>query len=175
MEIIKKTILKSTTFLNLVEIDYLNKNGKPSKWVSAERTANRKAVMIIATVGDRLVVNKEYRVPIGGFEWSMPAGLIDENEDIKTASIRELKEETGLNIDEFLKISPFVYNTAGLSNESISLVFVKASGEVNHSLQEESENIEVHLLSKEEVKTLMNQSDVMISAKAWLIFDRFCE
>jgi ADP-ribose pyrophosphatase len=173
MEIIEKKIIASSPYLNFVEIQFSNKNNKKSVWYSAERVGNRKAVIIVAYVGDKLVVIKEYRVPLGGFEWSFPAGLIDAGEDIETAARRELKEETGLDITEIEKISPFVYNTAGLSNESIAFIFVKAGGAVDYSGNEENENIEVFLMDKTQVKQLMNTPETMISAKAWLIFDRF--
>jgi ADP-ribose pyrophosphatase len=175
MKILQKKIIASSPYLNFAETEYSDKNGKPSVWYSAERVGNRKAVIIVPMLGDKLVVTKEYRVPIGGFEWSFPAGLIDDGESIETAARRELKEETGLDILEIEKVSPFVYNSAGLTNESIAFVFVKASGEISYSGLEESENIEVFLMDKSEIKRLLNTPSIMISAKSWLIFERFSE
>ncbi|MGN7477027.1 NUDIX hydrolase [Solibacillus silvestris] len=39
--------------------------------------------------------------------WELPGGIVEENENIKNAVIREVKEETGLNVDiiEFCGIS----------------------------------------------------------------------
>jgi ADP-ribose pyrophosphatase len=173
MKILQKTIIASSPYLNFVEIRFINKNNTESSWYSAERVGNRRAVIIVAYVGEKLVVTKEYRVPLGGFEWSFPAGLIDAGEDIEMAAHRELKEETGLNITEIEKISPFVYNTAGLSNESIAFIFAKAAGTIDYSGNEENENIEVFLMDKAQIKQLLNTPDIMISAKAWLIFEAF--
>ena len=121
MKIINKKIIFETKFVNLVETKYINMRNKASKWIHAERTNNSKGVMIVAIFNNKLVVIKEFRVPIENYEWGFPAGLIDSNEDIVTAAKREFNEETGLTISKINKISPFSYNTAGLSNESISI------------------------------------------------------
>jgi len=88
MKILQKTIIASSPYLNFVEIRFINKNNTESSWYSAERVGNRRAVIIVAYVGEKLVVTKEYRVPLGGFEWSFPAGLIDAGEDIEMAAHR---------------------------------------------------------------------------------------
>lgn len=173
MKIISKKTISQTKYINLVETKYINSAGKISLWVSAERVNNRKAVMIVAEINDKLVIIREFRVPIQDFEWSFPAGLIDKDEDIATAVKREFKEETGLNIVEIKKISPFVINTAGLSNESIAIAFVKADGEINYSGLEESEELTVHILNAKEIKEILENPDNKISAKAWLIMDNF--
>lgn len=38
---------------------------------------------------------KQFRIPMNGWCLEFPAGLIDENESVKEAALRELKEETG--------------------------------------------------------------------------------
>ncbi len=173
MKILKEKNILETPYLNIIETEYINTNNENSKWFHAERTNNQKGVMIVATIEEKLVVIKEFRVPLKDYEWNFPAGLIDEGEDIETAAKREFNEETGLNISKINKISPFVYNTAGLSNESISLVFANASGNINYSKNEASEDITVYLMSKDDVKEILKNTNDKISAKAWLIFDNF--
>ena len=46
---------------------------------------------------DKILMVQENRKEKKG-KWNMPAGKIEENEDILEAAIREVKEETGLNI-----------------------------------------------------------------------------
>ncbi len=173
MKILSKNTLTKTKFINLVETEYINTKGAVSHWVSAERANNTKAVMIVAQLDDKLVVTKEFRVPIKDFEWSFPAGLIDEGEDVETTVRREFKEETGLDITEITKVSPFVINTAGLSNEAIAIAFVKAKGEINYSGHEASEELSVHILNKLEIKKILENPENKISAKAWIIMDNF--
>ncbi len=173
MKILSKTTVASTKYLELCEIHYENKNGKPSKWYSVERSGNTKAVMVVATKGEKLILIKEYRVPIGGYEWSFPAGLIDAGEDLKTAAAREMKEETGFDIVEFEKISPFAYNSAGMTNEAIAIAYCNVVGEIDLSGNEESEVIEVFEMTKAEVRNLLLKKGEMFSAKAWIIMDNF--
>lgn len=173
MKIINKKKLYETKFVNLIETEYVNMNNKPAKWVYAERTNNSKGAMIVATKDNKLVVIKEFRVPLEDYEWNFPAGLIDKNEDIKTAAKREFREETGLEITKINKISPFVFNTAGLSNESITIVYAEAEGEIDYSGNEASEDIEVFLMDKNDVRKLIETPNIKISAKAWIIMDFF--
>ncbi|MCF6241364.1 MAG: NUDIX hydrolase [Bacteroidales bacterium] len=174
MKILKKEIISSSKYLNFVATKFINKNNEESIWYSAERNNGGKTVVIAAIAdNDKLVVTKEFRVPIGGYEWALPAGLVDENESIETTAIRELKEETNLELTKIVKITPYMTNSAGLTNEMVSIVFAYAKGEINQSGNEQSEEIETFLMSKVEVKQLMNDKSKTFSAKAWLIFDKF--
>ena len=180
MQFLKDEILKSTRWLNLIKRYYKDKNGKEQNWVLAQRNNSVSAVMIIpyhyTTAPEepqvRLAVIKEYRVPIKDFEWGFPAGLIDKGEDAITTAARELTEETGLVVDEVLEVSPDVYNTAGMTDESITMVYVNCSGTISKEGQEEAEDIETFLMTPSEVEELM-KSDVKFGAKAWLVMREF--
>ena len=56
------------------------------------------AVVLIITSpdGSKLLLNKEFRMAVGGYAINFPAGLIDEGENPEQAAARELWEETGL-------------------------------------------------------------------------------
>ena len=100
--------IAETRFINLVEDTYVDKKGSKRKWVKAERVNNQNAVMIIATIdinGSKcLIVTKELRIPLNGYEWGTPAGLIDQGEDPTQTAVRELKEETGLDTSKILEV-----------------------------------------------------------------------
>jgi len=180
MEIVEDKILKSTRWLTLVERIYKDMNGEQQAWVMAQRNNDCSAVMIIPihytthheTPQKRIVVTKEYRVPLGDYEWGFPAGLIDEGESALSTAHRELKEETGLNLDEVTEVSPSVYNTAGMTDEAITMVYGNCSGEISNEFQEASENIETFLMAAEEVEELL-KGDHKFGAKAWLILKEF--
>jgi len=119
------------------------------------------------------VVTKEFRVAIGGYEWALPAGLVEEGDTVEKTAKKELKEETNLDLLEIVEKTPFLTNSAGLTNEVVSIVFVRAEGQINQEGTEQTEDIETFLMNKQEVKNLMKDKKKVFSAKAWLIFDRF--
>ena len=93
---------------------------------------------------ERLLLFHEYRYPTGRYVLSIPSGLIDE-QDRETedpcvhAILRELKEETGLILqegDEVRLISPFVFCTPGLSDERTALLAVHATLDSSHHLSQ---------------------------------------
>ena len=128
------------------------------------------AVVIIATInsgsGKRLVVTKEFRIPIWDYEYGFPAGLIDDGKDIDETVRRELKEETGLDLLKINHVSMPVYSSAGLTDESCLMVMVEAEGEVSDRWLEDSEDIEALLLDVDGIKKLLS-SNKKIAAKAW--------
>jgi ADP-ribose pyrophosphatase len=165
------TLLHHTNFIDLNETTYLDKKGKERRWVWAQRPNDQHAVMIIATIEGKLVVTREFRVPINDYEWGFPAGLIDKDESALQAASREFEEETGLKIVRFLRDeSQLVYNSAGLTDEGIHIVFANAEGKVSDIKLEDSEDISVHLMDQKEVRELLSDTARKKGAKAYLIF-----
>ena len=82
----------------------------------------------------QLLLSYEYRYPTGRFLLSVPAGLMDpedqekENPLIETAK-REIYEETGIvvdeNRDEIFVINKLLFSSPGMTDESNGLVCVK--------------------------------------------------
>lgn len=81
-------------------------------------------------LGDRLLMNYEYRYPAGRFLLSPPAGLIDPEDKtapdplIRTAR-REILEETGIVVketDRCFVVSPLAFSSPGMTDESNALV-----------------------------------------------------
>lgn len=147
--------------------------GKQGRWLSAARknsigNAGVDAVVVAAIFEEKLVLTRQYRIPILARELDFPAGLIDEDETVEEAAVREFKEETGLELKIDYVSPPSLYASAGMSNENIQIVFGKATGKVSYDGHESSEDIEVLLVDYNEVCQLVNSSEP-VSAKAWPI------
>ena len=168
-----ENVIARTKFLEFKEYTYLNKFGDERRWCLVSRVGGRKAVMIVPFCGDKLVVTREFRVPVGNWCYSFPAGLIDDGEDAATAARRELREETGLEIRKILAVSPPVHNSPGLSDEAVTLVYAEVGGTVSQEHLEESEDIETLFLSRDEVAALLYDKTKHIGAKAWIEFYHF--
>jgi ADP-ribose pyrophosphatase len=173
--------------INMFEISYLDMNGEQKHWQMVSRCNEPKcvtgqfgipdAVVIVPfhKKENKLVLIKEFRVAIGNYQYGFPAGLVDEGETIHQASQRELKEETGLNVTGFLKTGPPVYSSTGITDESVSMVYVECDGEPSNKHNESSEDITTILLSSKEAYTLCRDTTLMFDVKTWIILSSFAE
>ncbi len=189
-EVKKIKTLSKNKYLSLYSADYINKNGKLKNWTIASRkdleTIENKffkneedkidAVVIVANhvEENKLVVIRQFRVPINGYVIELPAGLVDGNESFEEAVKRELKEETGLDLIDIDKegTKEKVYVSVGMTDESIALVKCTCSGIISKENLEEDEDIEVIMLNKEEAKKLINSNE-SIDVKALLAIQNF--
>ena len=171
--VIGEKVLAETKFLVLKQLTYLDKSGQKRTWDMVSRAKSVDAVMIVPFYGDKLVVIREFRIPIGGYTYSLPAGLIDAGESVEETARRELYEETGLEIRQLLAVSPPVYNSPGLSDEAVTLVYAEVGGEASQEHLEASEDIETLFLTRDEVAALLQDKSKNIAAKAWMEFYHF--
>ena len=123
---------------------------------------------------NKLVLINQYRVPINKYIYELPAGLVDNNEDIETSVRRELKEETGLDLISINKINSKdkLYLSPGMTDESVAFVYCLCDGEITDKYQEDDEDIKALLISKEDVKNILESED-SIDIKAYLMLQMF--
>ena len=179
--------LTAEKWLNLFEVSYIAKTGVEKSWQMASRQNEPKcltgsyhrpdAVVIVPfhTVRNKMVITREYRVPLDGYEYGFPAGLVDSGESVEQAARRELMEETGLTVSRFIKASPPIYSSAGMTDESVTMVYVECEGEPSNSANTEFELIETLLISRKEAVDLLNDTTLKFDAKAWLAISQFAE
>ncbi|MDR7239557.1 NUDIX hydrolase [Neobacillus drentensis] len=114
-----------------------------------------KGVCILPITKDKeIICLKQYRHAIKSWQWELPAGMIDTESDapIETAK-RELEEETGNKAEYWLDLGS-CYPSPGSTSEEIYL-FAATGLTATAQKLENSEQIEVHKLTMEEVMTLV--------------------
>ncbi|NCC44554.1 MAG: NUDIX hydrolase, partial [Clostridia bacterium] len=142
------------------------KNQDELKMTTKENTPD--GVVIYSLYGeqhDKVVMIRQYRYPLGGYVYELPAGLVDPGENYHTAAIREMKEETGLTlspitVDEMYQ-KPY-FTTVGMTDESCGTVYGYASGEISKKYLESSEEIEVILADRDEVRRILKEENVAL-------------
>ncbi len=98
-------------------------DGKPS---AREYIRHVGAVCIVAvTEGGEVVVERQFRYPVGEVMTEIPAGKLDgREEDRLSAAKRELREETGYTAGEWTFIGDY-YPTPAYSDERISMYLAR--------------------------------------------------
>jgi len=187
MEIRGADKLTNLEWLNLFNVDYIDQDGRHRSWQIASRSKSPKcitrkfnmpdAVVIVPfhRAENKVVIIKEYRVPLADYEYGFPAGLIDPGETIEQAAQRELQEETGLMVTRFLKISAPLYSSTGMTDESVAMVYAECNGQPSTAGNKGSELIEVQLLTRSQASQMCENPALKFDVKAWLVLVRFAE
>lgn len=165
-----------TTYYKLKKDD---EKKSPRKWVFASRRKTPQCgteseilpdcVGIVPVTNGEIFLVKQFRPPIGKYEIDIPAGKIDSGESPLEAAKREVKEEVGVEITNVLYETPVLCMSAGLTDESIKIYFVEAKGEPTSKNQEESEEIEIIKLDKNEIADFLDKEKSCMSVKCWFI------
>jgi ADP-ribose pyrophosphatase len=120
-----------------------------------------------------MVVTREYRVALADVEYGFPAGLVDAGETAGEAAQRELAEETGLSVIRVVHVSPPVYSSAGMTDESVSMVYVECAGTPSTAGNQGGEQIDVLFVDAGEARNLCASAALKFDAKAWLVLTDF--
>jgi ADP-ribose pyrophosphatase len=132
-----------TRWISLQTLQWTDPHGTVRQWDCASRTTKRNeqavdAVIIIPLLKhydndpsiqrpiETLLV-EQYRPPVGTVTLEFPAGLIDVDETVEQAALRELREETGYvgkTCRTIVPSSPLLCMSPGLCDETVQVVLV---------------------------------------------------
>lgn len=127
----------------------------------------REGVSVLPIKDGTVVVQRQYRYPVRSWQWEIPGGFIDDGETPKEAAIRELREETGYEVEEIYSLGAF-YPSFGSTNEKIHLFAAKCK-EAGESKREPGELISVERVPIREFRELVRSGRFMHGAglAAW--------
>ena len=104
--------------------------------------------------GEKILIDREFRLATGEWVYNFPAGLIDEGETPEESAKRELWEETGLELYAVEDRIPISYSAVGFSNETNVCIVGRARGEFRKSTSV-VEEIEPGWYTKAQVRELI--------------------
>ena len=172
-----KSITKETDhrFLNFYVLQAENKAGNPKEYYMASRARDIDRLMIRTGVNtpdgvtvyslygpekDKVVLVRQYRYPVDAWVYELPSGIVEPDEDYREAAVREMLEETGLvfrplDVDPMYEVPRF--QTVGMTDESCAMVYGYAEGAPTSAGEEESEEIEVVIADRAEVRRILRE------------------
>ena len=166
-------------FITRYDVDYVTAEGNPKTYEMISRDGNIQtledlqnktpnAVVMILTdeSGERILVNREYRMAMAQWIYNFPAGLIDPGESAAESAKRELWEETGLRLMRIDDVLDNSYSAVGFSNERNVCVFGVAEGEF-HKSTSDAEEITPGWYTKEEIKQLLRTEPFAARTQAY--------
>lgn len=174
LKIISVKPTEKLKYLHSFEIEYQTKTGRTAKWELASRSGLERleeeifehkrftdGAMIFATNREKteMVLLKEFRVTAGRYVYTIPAGLIDSDETIDMAAIREFKEETGMDFTP-VYVDRSRYVSVGIINECINIVYGYYSGEPSSAFLTDEEDAEAIIVNAEMAEVLLKKEEV---------------
>ena len=165
-------------FLNIFELDAVRRDGthfpyqvasrarevSDLKAISGKNNADAVAIFGVCDVDNRaaVVLVRQYRYPVGGYIYELPAGLIDAGESAVDAAKREMVEETGMEFtptEDAKSYRPF-FSSPGMTDESVVVIHGLCCGTPTNINQEKSEDIQVVLADYDECIRILNEENV---------------
>jgi 8-oxo-dGTP pyrophosphatase MutT (NUDIX family) len=143
MEIIGKKVVWRGKFMSAVEITYRDARGVLRTWEALERLGiGGIVVMVAVTPSGNVILEKQFRPPVGREVLELPAGLVEPDESMEVAAKRELIEETGWSAGklEFLAEGPI---STGASTEALRAYLCTDLDYVGKNGGDDNEIIEV--------------------------------
>jgi len=117
------------------------------------------AVVVVPILDDgRLVLERQYRYPVGRVMLEFPAGKIDAGEPVLQCAQRELAEETGYRARQWA-VAGVLHNAAAYSTEVIHLVFARELAAGQRAL-DDGELIDIALMTETELDAAAASGDL---------------
>lgn len=101
----------------------------------------KKLSKILVVVNEQIVVVRQFRRLVNKITIELPGGEIESNETALEAANRELREETGIESEEFLYLGSYINSERTIE---VNLFFTNQVSKIGKSHLDLDEDIEVH-------------------------------
>ena len=126
---------------------------------SREYIVHPGAVMVVPLLEDgRLVMERQFRYPLGRVMLEFPAGKLDPGEVVQACAQRELAEETGYRAAEWARAC-VVHNACAYSTEGIEIWFARGLTAGERRL-DAGEFLDVCLMTEAELDRLAGRGEL---------------
>ena len=135
---------------------------REGRWEYVQRCGGVHAVVILAEFEGKVVLVEQPRVPLGNRKCiELPAGLVGDEDDkgVEETAVKELEEETGYTADHIEVIGEF-FSSPGMVSEGFTLVRAHGLRKTGDGGGTEHEEIEVHLVRREEIPAFVDRKRV---------------
>jgi len=125
---------------------------------------------VAITKDGKFIMEKQYRHAIGLTMTEIPGGCVDDSDaSLEEAIARELKEETGYVFDHYEYLGKTSSNPS--TNNNWMHMYLATGGEKRvHQELDDNEDIEVILMTVDEVKELLRKNIILQSMHATALF-----
>jgi ADP-ribose pyrophosphatase len=176
MRKLSEKILFQGKWLSVKHSHFLNPRGQEVMWETVVRNKKESSVIIVPILmpSKRIVLIKQYRLPLEDYVIGFPAGMTDGNPQ---QAFKELKEETGYT-GKIVAESPDLQVNSGLLDEKTKIVIMHIdendpANKNPHQSLEPTEEIEVLLVSHDQIRSFLiaqGKKGARIAAGVWSAF-----
>ena len=129
------------------------------------------AALVVENARGQVLLIRSWRYPIQQEGWEIPAGSVDCDEDPAAAAIREVKEETGLDVNHLVLLCQF-YPSNGMSDQKVYVYEGKA--EESEFILDETEIEEARWFAPEVLHQMLNSGQIQcgisqLGLRTWLM------
>jgi len=118
------------------------------------------AVFAICVKDEKILLIKEFRSAAKSYEWWVPSGGVENNENPKEAIVREIREETGLKPKNVVLIETFHSPSSIVKQKTHCFLATDFIEDPLESGEIEDKFIETSYLSIDEVKNLISGGEI---------------